>query len=582
MSNGLEKKSEHYFQIDALRAIAVIGVFLYHLGTPWMPGGFLGVDLFFVISGYVITRSLIDSINLNSQLDIKKFYLARIRRIYPGLISTLVVTSFLIFFLAKDAASRFLSDIPYVLTGVNNWRLVFLHQNYFAAIGRPPLLQQTWTLSVELQFYLIWPIILNFIWKKFGKERIPLFSLLISIISGIALALISLHADSISKISHIYFGTDTHAIGLFLGSALAVYWIPSNLSDQVSLNAKRFFTYLGLISLIGVILLFILINPNKSTLYQLAIPITAVTGAIAIFALMHPASSLLKYLQHPLFTWLGERSYGIYLWHWVILEITRPDIDLTGPKLELNLFRILIVFTLADFSYRYVELPFRQGKYANWWRGLKYRTLKIKKTGQISIWLGGVVIIALSIFAITSSIITTNHNRNRITKLNLTNTGIIKNQGTAIWLTGDSIVLGSESYLSKYYHLEVVNARVGRQIDELIQVVKADQPMAKGAIVVLDVGNNNILTTADLKSLLDILKVQPRIILINTAVPRSYRAINDQLINQIISNYPNLTLVDWNQISQGHPNYFAPDGVHLTPAGDQAYVGAILEAIKSS
>ena len=154
--------------IDGLRAVAVIAVMLYHLGVPWIPGGFLGVDLFFVISGYVITRLILDSINQSSALDLRAFYAARLRRIYPGFIFMVICTIIFIGVWAPEAIKRFLVDLPYAITGTINWFLVARHQDYFEAIGRPPLLQHTWSLAVELQFYLIWPIILLTIFLYIG------------------------------------------------------------------------------------------------------------------------------------------------------------------------------------------------------------------------------------------------------------------------------------------------------------------------------------------------------------------------------------------------------------------------------
>ena len=234
--------STHIPAIDGLRALAVFAVVLYHLGISWIPGGFLGVDLFFVISGYVITRLILDSIESANGLDIKKFYAARIRRLFPGLIVLLIVTSVTIALFAPDAIRRFIKDVPYVLSGTNNWHLVALQQDYFQAIGRPPLLQHTWSLAVEFQFYLIWPIILFFIWRRFGKRVVRRAALLIATFSGTALFLFSLQADNATagRISHIYFGTDTHSLGLFLGSALAVSWIPRNLTPNISQRAQDF------------------------------------------------------------------------------------------------------------------------------------------------------------------------------------------------------------------------------------------------------------------------------------------------------------------------------------------------------
>ena len=207
--------------IDGLRAIAVIAVLLYHLGFTWIPGGFLGVDLFFVISGYVITRLLLDSIQRSGGLDLRGFYKARARRLLPALLFMLITTILFISVWAPEAMKRLLTDAPYALTGTMNWALLNRHQDYFEAIGRPSLLQHTWSLAVESQFYLLWPAVLLIVLKRFGRKHISRAALTIAAISGSALLLLSnqLDATNVQSVSHIYFGTDTHSIGLFLGAA---------------------------------------------------------------------------------------------------------------------------------------------------------------------------------------------------------------------------------------------------------------------------------------------------------------------------------------------------------------------------
>jgi peptidoglycan/LPS O-acetylase OafA/YrhL len=219
--------------IDGLRAVAVIAVMLYHLGFSWIPGGFLGVDLFFVISGYVITRLLLDSIQRSGGLDLRAFYKARIRRLFPPLVFMIFVTIIYIGIWAPETMRRFISDSPFALLGGMNWWLVFRHTDYFDTIARPPLLQHTWSLGVEAQFYLIWPLILLLVLRQFGKAKIPGAALFIAATSGIALLFVSFEVDaaSASQVSHVYFGTDTHSIGLFLGAALAVSWVPQNLQE---------------------------------------------------------------------------------------------------------------------------------------------------------------------------------------------------------------------------------------------------------------------------------------------------------------------------------------------------------------
>ena len=282
----------HISSIDGLRAIAVTAVVLYHLGISWIPGGFLGVDLFFVISGYVITRLILDSINQSSALDLRAFYAARLRRIYPGLLFMVISTIIFIGVWAPEAIKRFLTDLPYVLTGTMNWSLVARQQDYFETIGRPPLLQHTWSLAVELQYYLIWPIILLTVLKYFGKRHIARSALIIAMVSGVALFFVSYQLDqsNAQQVSHIYFGTDTHSIGLFLGSALAVSWIPQNLSADIEKRAQDVIDGIGVAGLLGLVATFLFIDANNANLYQIAFPLAGVFGCLVIISLVHPAS----------------------------------------------------------------------------------------------------------------------------------------------------------------------------------------------------------------------------------------------------------------------------------------------------
>ena len=571
----------HIPSIDGLRAVAVTAVVLYHLGIDWIPGGFLGVDLFFVISGYVITRLILDSIESANGLDIYAFFAARIRRLLPGLLVLLIVTSLAMALFAPDSVRRFISDVPFVLSGTNNWHLVALHQDYFQAIGRPPLLQHTWSLAVEFQFYLIWPILLLFIWRRFGKQVVRRAALLIATFSGTALFLFSLQADNATagRISHIYFGTDTHSLGLFLGSALAVSWIPRNLTPNISQRAQDFIDGIGVVGFVGLLCIFLFIDETNATLYQIAFPLAGLFGCATLISIVHPASRFSPILSARFLLWIGQRSYGIYLWHWVVFQVTRPGADLTGSLFALNVARVLLVFILADISLRAIEIPIRRGLVQNWFRGIKYRTKVMQKRQRI-------FIAAISAFTmlLTGSSIAVAWQRDQSIvvevkpELELPQT-VISENSTGLWVTGDSVILGIRNKLALSKDIALINARVGRQIQELITAVEEDKSKVASSAVVLNVGNNNSVSREDMVKLMELLKDQPKIIVVNTSVPRTWRDGNNKIISEVVSKYSNATLVDWAQIAENHPEFFAPDGVHLIEAGSDVYVASILDAL---
>ena len=582
-NTDIKKSTRHISSIDGLRAIAVTAVVLYHLGISWIPGGFLGVDLFFVISGYVITRLILDSINQSSALDLRAFYAARIRRIYPGFLFMVISTIIFIGVWAPEAIKRFLSDLPYALSGTINWALVARNQDYFETIGRPPLLQHTWSLAVELQFYLIWPIILLTVLKYFGKKNVARIALIIAIISGTILFLVSLQLDQANsaKVSHIYFGTDTHSLGLFLGSALAVSWIPQNLSANITKRAQDVIDGIGVVGLLGLISTFLFIDESNASLYQIAFPLAAIFGCLVIISLVHPASRFAPIISTPPFRWIGQRSYGIYIWHWVIFQVTRPSVDLSGETWALYLARVLLVLALADISLRWVEIPFRQGQVQTWFRGMKYRSSKERVRQQISVLVSIIAVLAVTT-SISVSAINKSNQISQVINEELTDqeeSPVDLGSTTGLWVTGDSVILGIRSKLENKEHISLVNARVGRQAPELLAVMRVDQSSVPSSPVIFNLGNNNALSEQTVVEIFEVIKNQPQIIVVNTAVPRPWRDSNNAIISKVASNYANVKLVDWDRISKDRPELFAPDGVHLSPMGSDVYVDLVLSVL---
>ena len=569
--------------IDGLRALAVIAVMLYHLGFTWIPGGFLGVDLFFVISGYVITRLLLDSIEQSGGLDLRGFYLARARRLLPALIFTVTTTTIAIGIWAPDTIKRLLTDMPFSLTGTMNWWLVARHQDYFESIGRPPLLQHTWSLAVEAQFYLLWPLILYFILKRLGKSRIPIAALVIAAASGVTLLLVSfsLDASNASKVSHVYFGTDTHSIGLFLGAALAVSWIPKNFTINVSKKAQDFIDGIGVFGFIGIIATFLLIDETKPTLYKIAFPLAGIFGASIIMSVVHPASRFAPILQNPILVWIGQRSYAMYLWHWIIFQVTRPSVDLAGQMWALYALRILIVFALADISLRYVEQPIRRGALKLWLKGLKYRTKKERSRQTRTFAAVFVVVIALAAVVSVRAVSIGNEQRAVIEEaLTAPEVSINAPVADGLWVTGDSVILGIRASLDAQKPISVMNARIGRQAPELLEVMQSDKSEVGNSPVIFNLGNNGVLNRSDVQAIFELVKDQSQVIVVNTAVPRPWRDGNNALVAEVAQKYSTVTLIDWNSISMGHPEYFAPDGIHLVPTGVEVYVGEILKYLE--
>ena len=429
-------------------------------------------------------------------------------------------------------------------------------------------------------------MLLLLILKRFGKKVIPIAALAIALFSGTALFLVSLQLDATSTVSHVYFGTDTHSIGLFLGAALAVSWIPQNFKSEVSNRAQNFIDFIGVFGLVGILGSFLLIDASSPTAYKIAFPVAAIFGAAIITSIVHPASRFAPILQNRVLLWIGERSYAIYLWHWVVFQITRPRVDIDGQDWALIALRILVVLALADISLKLVELPIRSGRVEYWFKGMKYRTESVRKRQKIAVISSISVVLvslsALSSFAVISSDRTTREFQESLLSEPEFTPPVTQavDRTELIWLTGDSVILGIRSAIADIRPLLVVNARVGRAAPELLEEMNRDFEKAAGSTVVMDLGNNDLLVEETVRAIFELVKESPKVVVVNTAVPRPYRDANNELITRLATEYSNVRVVDWNAISEGHPEYFAPDGVHLVPTGVSAYVIAIDEALK--
>lgn len=363
----------HLPGLDGLRALAVSAVLLYHLDLPWIPGGFLGVDVFFVLSGFLITTLVLEEVERTGRLDYRKFYLRRARRLLPALwLLLLTVSVFSLFFLREELA-ELRGDVTAALLYVSNWWYILADQSYFEFTGRPALLQHLWSLAVEEQFYLVWPAIVVFAMVRGRRRRVRRTAFVLAVASTIWMAWLSIRSGYPvpNDPSRVYYGTDTHAMGLLIGATLATVWVPwrrwSIRRSWLSRppvpypGAAALIDAAGLVGLIGVVWFFLSVGEFSDFLYRGGFLVLALSTALGLAALANPAGLLSRALAVQPLRYLGERSYGIYMWHWPVFMVTRPGFELSFDGLPSVLLRVGITLVLAELSYRFVEMPIRRG-----------------------------------------------------------------------------------------------------------------------------------------------------------------------------------------------------------------------------
>lgn len=622
----------HLAGLDGVRALAVIGVLLYHSELPWFQGGFLGVDVFFVLSGFLITGLLAREFERTGGLDIRGFYLRRFRRLVPALVLLLLTVLIGSAFFVPDAAPRVRGDGLAALLYVSNWWLIANGQSYFEFISRPPLLQHLWSLAIEEQFYLLWPVCVLLLMWRVGRRGLGITALVLSLVSTLWMALLSVQrgypeADP----SRIYFGTDTHCMGLLLGAALAAFWQPWT-AGPLTRRANAAMALLGVLSCAGVAYAYVEVGERAPVLYRGGFLLLSVVVCNVIVTASHPASSFGRLLGRQPLRWIGERSYGLYLWHWPIFELMRPGLDVSTTGYWNLALRLVVTAVVTDISYRVVESPIRDGAIgrfiADWRRTpATLRAPLVRRAALAGAPFAIMLALGLSALAITpaakeggeiapdvaEAMGLLNGGATKVTierapalapksgPIPTAGTLTIDASGTpsaghatpttgvtvsvvtvnsgGMTAVGDSVLLGARFQLEKSILGTQTDAEVGRQAAGVLERVRElrDEDLL-APTVLLHLGTNGYITERQFRKSLKELADRKRVIVINAHAPRRWVLENNEMLARVVPEYPNAVLVNWADMSTLHPEFFASDDIHLTANGQQALVQAVIRA----
>jgi peptidoglycan/LPS O-acetylase OafA/YrhL/CubicO group peptidase (beta-lactamase class C family) len=353
--------------LDGLRALAVIAVLFYHADLP-VYGGYLGVESFFVISGFLITALLIADWENHGRVRLRSFWVRRARRLLPALFILLAGVLLFTTIVLPAELTSLTGDTLAAVGYVTNWHLIVSEQSYFDPVERPSLLQHLWSLAVEEQFYILWPLLFG-AGMRFLRPRGTLAAMLLG--AAGSLALMAILADPGADPSRVYYGTDTRAAPLLLGAALAMVWSPSRAPALTRPGAGVALDLAGLLALGGLLVAYALLSEQHPLLYRGGLALVSLATAVAVAAASHPAARIVPWLlERRSLRWIGLRSYSLYLWHWPIFMVTRPGVDLAYDSWVIQLVRFALAFALAALSYSFVELPIRRGALGFIWQAL--------------------------------------------------------------------------------------------------------------------------------------------------------------------------------------------------------------------
>ena len=460
---------------------------------------------------------------------------------------------------------------------VNNWHLVLSHQSYFEEFARPSLFRHLWSLSVEEQFYLLWPLAFAGGMAFFGRTRV-----LIGVIAGalVSAALMWVLFNPGSDPIRAYYGTDTRASGLLAGVSLAFLWHPDRLN---ALPPGRFASWgldaIGVLALILILRDFLQIHDFDSSLYHGGFLLLAIWTAVLVGVLAHPAARLGKLLAQPPVLWLGKRSYSFYLWHWPVLALTRPEIDVPLRGFVLIVLQLALALGLAHLSYTYVEQPLR--------RPGGVRKPDRVRLGRFGLAAGVTIVVFLVGWSGIAPIERQSKARSASAQVQGTAAarGANDPQGFAsgILAVGDSVMVGATPRLvARLGPTLTLNAAISRSAADVVSILRRYR--TAGVLpqdVIVQVGANGPVSGEERDGLVDVLRGVPHVYLVNVLVPRSWQDESNRAIKEAAETLPNATLIDWHGAATGKED-LTDDGTHLTPAGNEVYSGLISRAVKAN
>ncbi|MCR1928237.1 acetyltransferase [Enterococcus gallinarum] len=615
------KTSRYITGFDGIRTLAVIGVILYHLLPTQMRGGYLGVPVFFVVSGYLITDLLRQEWDQNGRIAVKDFYVRRMKRLYPGMVVMLLLSAAYIILFQRNLLNNLRGVVVSSLLYVNNWWQINHGLSYFDRFGNESPFTHLWSLAVEGQNYLIWPLLFILL-MKLVKNRGTIFKIVIgcSLLSALLLAIwYSPGADP----TRVYYGTDTRLFSIWMGSALAFIWPSTHLKKEIPKKAKRVLNLAGGLSFIGLVITFFVLDDHLSFVYYGGMLLVSLLCTILVAVTAHPGASLNRWLTNPLFSYIGKRSYGIYLYQFPVMIFYEAKIGNVGENVLLHtLIEIVLILLISELSYRFIENPLRKFHYKDTFRTVRNWFSKPVISRQKPWLLPGLLVSLVALYGIATAPVnyvdaqqqqlkeniaankkaaeqtqknangsdteSTGENSSKATeaeqsvmeKYGLTEAQVKKAEELEITAFGDSVMLDATADLQEIFPKAVVDGDVGRQLYESPELIKAlkEKDLLRDTVLI-GLGTNGSFTETQFDNLMKEIGDR-KVYWINVRVPtqRWQNEVNSML-EKMAAKYDNMTLIDWYDLSNEHEEWFYEDRVHPNPDGMLQYCTLVSQAI---
>ncbi len=596
--------------LDGIRTLAVAAVVLYHLKPALLPGGMQGVTVFFVLSGFLITRLLLIEHKSNGRIDLKAFWVRRLRRLMPAILVVIVVTAALCTGFNHVMLTKMRPDIIPSALFFNNWWQIFNQQSYFNAVGDPSPLTHFWSLAIEMQFYLVWPIALMVALRHREPAcRIRRAALALAVVSALEMAI--LYNPALDP-SRVYYGTDTRVFSLLMGAWLA--FIPyARIEELLRQTAKRVFhkgipatlDVVGALGLAGLVALALFTNGYSTFPYRGGIALASALSLMLIAGCLSSNGMVARAFAFEPLVWLGKRSYGIYLWHYPLLLLMNPASDISDKPWWVYVVQVLIVIAVSEASYRFIETPCRHGAaerllhsalhdrpaLLSWAK--RHIVILAISGATVLVALGGLIFVPVTSALSDEGAALLQSDGTDSSTQHAAGTGNGGGDGSAhgqdmpegaydITMIGDSVSLRAVDTFTQSFPHGYIDAAMNRQFAAGVDVYHAllDQDFA-GRIAVFALGTNGPISPDDLNSLIDMAGESRIIVFVNNRAARPWCESNNRLLADAASQHDNVKVIDWFAASANHNELFDGDGIHLSDAGAAEYIGLIDDAVRA-
>ena len=597
-------KSKYLPSIDSLRALAVLAVIIYHVDVNYLPGGFLGVDLFFVLSGYLISSLIIKEFRKTGTVNLYNFYIRRARRLLPAVYFMITVGLVVMVLFNEVLLRKSHLDAIFGYIYSSNWWYIFHKLDYFDSFGAQSPFKHLWSLAIEEQFYMIFPLLFLLVNRK-KKSKDGTFKLnknFLYVVLGLILVSLIAHIllFDINNISRIYFGTDTRAFSLLVGVVGAILYPMERLHTKVTPQQNLIYSVISLVSIATLITVMIYTSEYNTWLYRGGFLLVAILGLIVIISSGKQHTVMSRLLSFKPVVFIGKISYSLYLWHFPILVLTTPVAEIGNTNIYFVILRVILTFVVAIVSYVFVETPIRKLGFKNYIKVIFKKLKKCpRKSRRIYAGIVGVVSIffVMGIFGKSVPFISTafvkemevnketqfvNNGNNKENKEEQNNDSNKENKDnnenkdeknntekkySSVVVIGDSLTVDIGEKFQELYPGAVIDGKIGRQLYVAIEEAKSySNYNNENSAIIFQLGTNGPFTESQIEELVKVFD-KADIYFVNIKVPRAWEKTVNAALKQAQEKHTNINIIDWYSVANSSKNLFEPDRVHLNQNG---------------